>query len=209
VDPDHPDATVLDAAAAVLRDGGIVALPTETTYGLAADPRNRQSIERLFRLKRRPADRPVGLLISDPDHLAGIVVAPRPDLVADLAAAFWPGPLTLVLPVGPDRMAPGVSPAGTIAVRISSHPVARAVAERFGGAITATSANPSGCPACVDAAAVVAAFPSGIDLVLDGGAAPGGPPSTLLDLTVRPPRVLRDGAVSRRRLQRWLEERSG
>ena len=183
----------LRAAADVLRAGGAVAFPTETFYGLAAAALDPASVKRIFALKRRPDSRPLLVLVDS------VAMAETVAHVADPARAlmdrYWPGALTLVLPartIVPSDVTAGT---GTLGVRISSHPVAHGLVRMLGEPVTAPSANPSGLEPPTTAAAVVAYFAGGLDLVLDGGPTAGGAPSTVLDMTVEPPKIIRQGAV--------------
>lgn len=173
----------------------MAAFPTETYYGLGADPRRPGGLQRVLQLKgRSAADKPLLLLAASLDQLAPWVRNFPPDFDR-LTAHFWPGPLTLVLPAAtgiPDEL---VGSGGGVAVRVSSHPLARRLILACGTAITGTSANRAGMPPCADAAAVRAAFGDEIAVVVDGGPARGGQPSTLLDLCGPEPRVLRSGAI--------------
>jgi len=193
VDPHAPEASALAAAAAVLREDGIVAFPTETYYGLAVNARSAAALERLNRLKQRPAT-PILLLIGSSESV-GDLVDPIPQLVAPLARQFWPGPLTLVLPARSDVPHAITAGRGSVGLRVPGLAVARRVAHEAGGAISGVSANLHGSPPCVNAADVAEQLRDGIDLILDGGATAGGEPSTLLDLCGDPARVLRSGAI--------------
>ncbi|MBI4161176.1 MAG: threonylcarbamoyl-AMP synthase [Acidobacteria bacterium] len=203
-DPDHPDPTALDAAAGVLRGGGVVAFPTETFYGLAVDPARSPAVRALFQLKGRPSDRPILLLASCREEVDLLCRTSPPEPLDRIAAAFWPGPLTVVFPaaagVAPEILAGG----DHIAVRVTSNPLARALIRRFGGPITGTSANRSGDPPCRRADEVAERLGGGLELILDGGPCPGGAASTILDLTRSPARVQREGAIPRDRLRKVL-----
>ena len=173
------DRATLDQAASLLKKGGLVAFPTETWYGLAVDPFNPQALARLFAVKGRPADKPVLVLIGGKEDL-GRLACSVPEPYHRLMERFWPGPLTLVFPARkglPDLLTAGSE---TIAVRYSPHPVAQALISRFGGPVTATSANRSGQPACAMAGQVHDALGADLDLVLDGGGTPGGAGSTIV-----------------------------
>ncbi len=188
------DATGIDTAARVIASGGLVAFPTETVYGLGADARNGAAIARLFAAKNRPSFNPLIAHVSD---LAGASALCRvSDRARALARAFWPGPLTLVLPLRPDS---GVSPlvtAGleTLAVRVPAHAVARALLLAVGGPVAAPSANPSGRISPTTAAHVIAGLAGRIDAVLDGGACAVGVESTIVD--PRGPVLLRAGGIA-------------
>jgi L-threonylcarbamoyladenylate synthase len=192
------------AAVDVLRAGGIVALPTDTVYGIACDLRAPGGVERLFTAKSRPADRAIMLLLDEPAQ------APRIGVIGEaarvLAEAFWPGGLTLVVPRRPDVRLPAALTAGvpTIGLRAPDHACPRALARAIGPMPT-TSANVSGRPEAGDAQAIVEQLGDSVDLVLDGGPTRGGPASTVVDCTVERPRLIRSGAVDPARLAEVLE----
>lgn len=170
----------VEAAAAALRRGGVVAYPTETFYGLGALAADGAAVARLVAAKGRPDGKPLPLLAAD---LAQVeAVATLPALGRRLAAAFWPGPLTLVVPARPG-LHPAVTGGGaTVGVRITSSPVAAALARAAGGALVATSANLAGEPPAADAAALDPALVARLDAVLDAGPSPGGLASTVVAL---------------------------
>lgn len=182
------------AAVAVLRQGGLVACPTETFYALAADSAQEEALQRLVALKGRPEAKPLLLLVADVAMVAQVAAA-VPPLALRLMRAFWPGPLTLVLPARPGLPQPLTGGTGTIGVRQSGEPLARAVAQGLGRPITGTSANRSGQPPLTTAAAVAAALGTELDLILDVGPCPGGLPSTILRLTGPQPELVRAGAI--------------
>jgi len=195
--------TGVDAARIALLSGGVVALPTESFYGLAVDMTSERAVGRLFQVKGRRPDQPVLLLLPALESVDRYAVR-IPEYARRLVVRFWPGGLTLVF-----EAAPWVSPlltagTGTIGLRLSSHPVATAVARTLGGAITGTSANLSGEAPCCTAGAVAASMGRDVDLILDGGETPGGIGSTVLDITSYPPALLREGMVSRSRLTEFL-----
>jgi len=194
IDPGEMTGDHLAEAVRILREGGVVAFPTETFYGLGADARNEAAVEKIFRIKGRNFQNPLPVIIADRDPL-GALVQDIPAAASVLMRTFWPGPLTLVF-----RAAPSVSPrltagTGKIGVRVSSHPVAGFLAAGLSGPLTATSANPSGGPECSSAEAVSHALGDLPDAVIDGGPTPGGSGSTILDVTVSPPLILREGAI--------------
>lgn len=181
-------------AAAVLRAGGLVAFPTETFYGLGAAALNPFAVRRIFTVKGRPGSRAL-LVLVDSVAMAE-TIARIPESARALIARHWPGPLTLVVParaVVPDAVTAGT---GTVGIRLSSHPVATALVRELGEPVTAPSANRTGEPPCATAAEVLGLFAGAIEVVIDGGPSPGGPPSTVVDVTVSPPRVIRAGAVA-------------
>ncbi|HEV8474195.1 MAG TPA: L-threonylcarbamoyladenylate synthase [Methylomirabilota bacterium] len=181
-------------AAAVLRAHGLVAFPTETFYGLGAAALDPMAVARLLEAKGRPEGKPL-LVLVDSLAMVGVVAEEIPPVARELMSRHWPGPLTLVLrarPCVPDAVTAGT---GTIGVRLSADPLACRLVTALGQPVTAPSANVSGQPPPTTAAAVLAQLDGRIELVLDGGSTPGGPASTVLDATVQPPRVLREGAV--------------
>jgi len=182
----------------VLRAGGIVALPTDTVYGIAVASTAEDGIERLFAAKDRPPERAVPLLVADVEQAAEIgQLGPA---ARALAADLWPGGLTLVLPRRPDRPPPvalksgGLPEPETIGVRVPAHDAPRALARAL-GPLPTTSANRSGEPEARDADAIAAALGSAVALILDAGPASGGPPSTVVDASGAVPRILRHGVI--------------
>ena len=192
-------------AVEVLRAGGLVALPTDTVYGIGVALGAPRGIERLFEAKHRPLDRAIVLLLAETDQAADVGI---PDAAARvLAAASWPGGLTLVLPQRPDVTLPPVLTGGasTIGVRVPDHPAPRALASAV-GPMPVTSANVSGVPTARTAAEIVEAFGAAVDLVLDGGPARGERPSTVVDCSGSRPRLLREGAIPAAALAAVLDE---
>jgi len=193
----------LTEAAKVITAGGIVAVPTESFYGLAVDATHEGAIERLLKVKQRPAGNPILLLIAAVTDLERCT-ASIPENARALMARFWPGGLTLVFEAG-SRISPLLTAGtGKIGIRLSSHPVPTGLARAAGVPITGTSANLSGQPACVTAEEIKTHFGEGVALILDAGKTAGGRGSTVLDVTVRPPRILREGMVSRDQLRDFL-----
>lgn len=182
-------------AVALLRAGGVVAIPTETVYGLAADVANAAAVARVYAIKGRPADHPLILHAYDLDALDGYVAEVTPALRA-LAARFWPGPLTAILARGPRTPYAVTGGQETVAVRVPDHPLARAILAGFGGALAAPSANPFGGVSPTSAEHVRADLGDLVDLVVDGGPARIGVESTIVDLTAAVPAVLRAGAIT-------------
>jgi len=180
------------AAVGVLRSGGIVAFPTDTLYGLAVDPRRADAVERLFALKGRDSSVAVPLVAASIEQAARAVMFS--DLERRAAAAFWPGPLSIVASAYGCIAAEALGGRTTVAIRVPAHDIARALADAFGFPITATSANRSGEPAAVSPDHVEAALPQ-IDVLIDAGPAPGGPPSTIIAFEANGPILLRAGAV--------------
>jgi L-threonylcarbamoyladenylate synthase len=183
------------AAADVLRSGGVVALPTDTVYGIAVALETPGGIERLFHVKRRPPDRGIMLLLGAASQAASI--GGMGPAASALAAALWPGGLTVVVPQRPDHPLPTALTGGgsTIGLRVPDHAAPRALADAI-GPLPTTSANRSGMPEARDATDLVAQLGDDIDLVLDGGPSAGGPASTVVDCTGEQSRILRLGAIS-------------
>jgi L-threonylcarbamoyladenylate synthase len=204
VDPHHPDERAIAAAARVIKDGGLVAYPTETYYGLGADALNHEAVEKVFRAKGRDLGKAITVIIDRAGSLP-VLAAEAPFVVERLMERFWPGPLTIVLRVSEKVPALLSAGGGKIGVRVPSSAVARALAFKSGCPITATSANPSGGPGLTRAEAVSAEMGCEIDMVLDGGETPGPPASTILDATVSPPAMIREGAVSKRMIEDFLK----
>jgi L-threonylcarbamoyladenylate synthase len=183
----------IDRAVETLRRGGIVAYPTDTLYGLAVDPRREAAVERLFRIKGRDQASAIPLVAATLEQ--AMETGHFGFLACRLASEFWPGPLAIVNPALPAIASAALAGGQTIAVRVPNHPLARTLAARFGFAITATSANRSGQPPVVTPDAVARALGDDLDLLLDAGAAPGGPPSTIVSACDDRLVLIRAGAV--------------
>ncbi len=193
----------LSEALRVLSEGGIVGLPTETFYGLAVDPFSEVAVRRLYTLKRRRREKPVLLLIGDPEEVERLA-AEVPEVARELMARFWPGPLTLVFRARPEVPPWVTAETGTVALRVSSHPLAREIPRLFGRAVTGTSANLSEEPPATSAEEVAHYFPD-IDLILDGGPTPGRKPSTLVSVVSGRPELLRPGEIPWESLEKVVE----
>ena len=198
IDPQNIDSEKIKKAAQVIKRGGIVAFPTETVYGLAADFFNKQAVDRIFEVKKRPKDKPLSVQIEDITYLEKLA-CDVPALAYQLAGKFWPGPLTLVLPA---RRSLGVGgkakERGTIGVRIPDNKIARSLIKESATALVAPSANFSGEPAAKTAQELMHSFDGLIEMVIDSGPVELGMPSTVVDLTVSPYKILREGAISRK-----------
>jgi len=195
VDPANPDPRSIDRAAECLREGGLVAFPTETVYGLGAHALDRAAIRKLFVAKERPANDPLIVHVATLDDIAPLV-ADIPPAAQDVAARFWPGPLTIVLRRSsrvPEEVTAGLE---TVAIRVPSHPVARALLERANIPIAAPSANLFSRPSPTRASHVLADLNGRIDIILDGGSTNVGLESTVVDLSTAVPTVLRPGAIA-------------
>jgi L-threonylcarbamoyladenylate synthase len=191
-------ADVARRAAEVLRRGGLVVYPTDTVYGLGANPADGRAVQRIYEVKRRPdAKAIIWLAATMADVRAWCEVSRAAE---DLAARFWPGGLTLILP----RLHPGPDDIPTLGVRVPAHPASLAVIRGFGAAVATTSANRSGEPSARSAEEAIAAIGDDVDLVVDAGPSPGGVESTVLDLTVEPPLILRAGAVTQETIETAL-----
>jgi L-threonylcarbamoyladenylate synthase len=195
--------TAVEKAAAVLQAGGLVVLPTDTVYGLAAMPTNRDAVQRIFEVKGRNTNNPIALLLSDVEYLEQVAILP--DSISPLVEEFWPGGITLILQKT-EAVLPEVSAGPTVGVRIPGLSLARNLIRAAGGTLAVTSANRSGEPAPFLASEVLEQLSGEIELVIDGGRCPGGVPSTVLDATVWPPAILRHGAVSETAIQKVLAE---
>jgi L-threonylcarbamoyladenylate synthase len=192
VSAEHPEPEALAAAVEVLEAGGLVGFPTDTVYGIAADPRRQSAIELLFALKGRSQDSAVPLIAADVGQArAAGEFGPRETLLAQI---FWPGPLSIVVPARAVVSRAALAGHDTVAIRVPAHPVARELARAFGFCITATSANRSGSSPA-EAADVVADTLPALDALIDCGRAPGGPPSTIVAFDEHGPVLVRAGAV--------------
>jgi len=187
IDPQHIDQTLVRQAAEVITRGGIVALPTETVYGLGVRADNPQAVQRLYAVKQRPLEKPFSYALSDVDRAMYDYFDILPPFGYRLAERFWPGPLTIIYYTREDKK---------IGVRIPSHVVTRSILEQARVAIYLPSANVSGQPEAMSAAEVESAFDNHIDLVVDAGACEFAWPSTIVDLTLKPYNILREGVVS-------------
>ena len=201
-DPWNPEPDVIREAAEVVREGGLVAFPTETVYGLGADGLNASAVRKIYRAKGRPSDNPLILHLSDEKEaelLAFVDARARA-----LMRAFWPGPLTLVLPAR--SVVPAVTRGGldSVALRMPDHPVALALIARVGGPLAAPSANLSGRPSPTDAPSVLCDLKGRVDLILDAGPVSVGVESTVLGLCEEAPLLLRPGGTPKEALEAFL-----
>jgi len=205
LDPKRPRLDAIEEAASIIRDGGLVAFPTETVYGLGADAMNERSVQRIFDAKGRPADNPLIVHVSDRQMLEHVAIDVN-EKAEQLIERFWPGPLTLVLKRGLS-VAPSVS-AGlpTVAARMPANTIALELLRAALTPIAAPSANASGRPSPTLAAHVVEDLGGRIDMILDGGPTEIGIESTVLDVTVEPPLILRPGWITLEELTREIGE---
>lgn len=201
------DRRALETAIQSMQQGGVIAFPTDTVYGLGASLRHGTALARIYDIKGRQPDKPLPVLISRPDLVAELSDEPDDDLLR-LASRFWPGPLTVILPAKPSLPAEVKAPDGTVGVRVPDHSIALAIAQHNGGAIATTSANLSGEPPSCRAAQVRDSLGDRVDIILDGGIAPGGRPSTVIRRDGATITVIREGAISNRTIQAaWNEVR--
>jgi len=191
------DASAPEEVVETIRRGGLVVYPTDTLYGLGADPLNPNAIGRLFAVKQRPEGQPVSVVVADLDAAKRIAVIPP--AMEEFARRFLPGPLTLLFRATPEAPRSIVSAQGATAIRIPRHPVPLMLAKRL-GPITATSANLHGKSPPIECGEAQEQLGDAIDLYVDAGPCPVGKESTVVDCTGREPRVIREGAVSAERL---------
>lgn len=202
---DAKDAEAIQTAGAILKNGGLVGIPTETVYGLAADALNGAAVAKIFKAKGRPMDNPLIVHISEFSQINRLVKA-VPKQAKQLAEHFWPGPLTIILPksdIIPDEVSAGLS---TVAVRFPVHPAARAVIDAAGTPLAAPSANLSGHPSPTTATHVMTDLSGKIDAVLDGGTCAVGVESTVITLATPTPCLLRPGGITLEQLRSVLGE---
>jgi L-threonylcarbamoyladenylate synthase len=179
----------------ILREGGVVAFPTDTVYGLGGDAFNSAAVERVYAIKKRPWNRPLPLLIADMSHLKDLAADPIPEIAWFLARRFWPGPLTMVLP-RKDSVPESAGTGDTIAVRVPNHLVCLALIEGLANPLVGTSANISGRPPALTAREVRQQLKGTVDLIIDAGTCPGGKESTVVDVGRHRPVILRQGVIS-------------
>ncbi len=204
IDPQQPSPQSLISAVEILRAGGVVVYPTETFYGLGVDALNQKAIKKVFTIKGRSFAQPLLILIPEQDYLPRYVTEVS-EKARRLMEHFWPGPLTMVFSASPQL--PSILTAGTkkIAIRISPHPIARALTSAFAGPLTSTSANISGEQSPATAKEVFSHLGGMIDLIIDGGKTPGQMPSTIVDVTFSPPQLVREGVVPFSEILTFLE----
>jgi len=203
VDPGAPQRDAIQEAAKWIRTGGVVAIPTDTLYGLACDPFRADAVSRLFAVKGRAAGQALPLIAADAAQVAEHL-GTLPPLGARLAEQFWPGPLTLIVGAPASLVRDVTGDTGTVGVRVPADEVARAIAAACGRPITATSANVSGQPATGSPDEVERTLGDRIDLLIDTGPTRGGAPSTIVDVTSPEPRLVRAGAIPWDEIHTWL-----
>jgi L-threonylcarbamoyladenylate synthase len=204
VDPQHPAAAAITKAVAAVRAGGVIAFPTRCLYGLGADAFNADAVERIFEIKQRSPQNPILILIDQTSRLERLVAHVSP-AAARIMDHFWPGRITLVFKAGeavPPFLTAG---SGKIGIRLPGHPVAAALVQALQSPLTGTSANLSGRPGCRRIEDLEFQIAGKLDLILDAGPLKGDVGSTVVDVTVDPPKVLREGEVSGAEIMTILE----
>ena len=203
VNPENPDEEKINVAAEVIRRGGIVAFPTETVYGLGVDALNKEAVKRMYEVKGRPPDNPTIVHIAEFNDVYRLAVD-VPEVAEELMKRFWPGPLTIVLKAS--NIVPRVTTGGleTVGIRMPKHNVALALIKASKTPIAAPSANIAGKPSPTTAQHVIQDFYGSIDVILDAGPTKIGVESTVLDLTTKPPQILRPGGVTYEELKEVL-----
>ncbi|OQX82902.1 threonylcarbamoyl-AMP synthase [candidate division KSB1 bacterium 4484_87] len=205
LDPKHPDSEELDKAVAIIENGGVIGYPTDTIYGLGADINNDQAVEKVFALKQRQKDKPILILAAWLEQVQSLTEF-FSEQAKLLASYFWPGPLTMIFPAA-NHVNPLVTgTVGTIGVRIPSHRVSLELIRRSGVPITSTSANLSGAPNPTSAEDVIAAFGDKLDAVIDTGPSPTSLPSTIVSVVSAEIKIIREGAISRRKIEEVIGE---
>jgi len=191
----EPDPDIIHAVVQVIRKGGVIAFPTSTLYGLGADANNPQAVERIFDIKGRQPHRPLLVLIRDRSYLPELV-REIPSKAVLLMEAFWPGGVTVVFHAGERISSRLIGNTGKIGIRVPKHPVAAAIVAQLESPLTGTSANLSGREGCSDISCLEEQVSAQLDGVVDAGPLKGGRGSTVIDVTIDPPRILREGTVS-------------
>ncbi len=204
INPLTPEPDLLALAGDILRQGGLVAYPTETVYGLAAGAFAEESIARVFEAKGRPFGQPLPVQIASVDEVEALA-RDVPDTARKLLADFFPGPLTLLFWRQPTVSLTITGGGETVGLRMPDHPVALGILRAFGAPVVCPSANTTGRRAAMSAADVLEDLDGRIDLVLDGGPTTDRTPSTVLDVTISPARIVREGKISRTELEAYLE----
>lgn len=208
IDPHDPEPGAISQAAKAIAAGGVVVFPTRGLYGLGADAFNPEAVRRIFRIKGRPPNKPLLVLISDPADLHRLAAATKP-ATRHLMHCFWPGGVTFIMPAHGDLAVELTGGSKKIGVRQTAHPVARALVQAVGSPLTGTSANISGAGGCARVSDIAPAVIDAVDLVLDCGALAGGPGSTVVDVSDAAPVILRQGTVEDRQILRCFKRFAG
>jgi tRNA threonylcarbamoyl adenosine modification protein (Sua5/YciO/YrdC/YwlC family) len=197
ISSEKPESSLVHYAAEQIKSGQVLGMPTDTFYGLAADPFNLRAVERVYEIKSRSRHKPLSLLIESEEQAEMLARDPLPDEFYELARKFWPGPLTIIVPAASRLPLKVTANTGNVALRIPSANIPLSVIRAAGVPITATSANLSGASECTTAAAVRDQLQERISIIVDGGPSPRDVSSTIVDLSEGGWRVLREGAVPR------------
>ena len=203
INPEEIEEDKLGVACKILKKEGVVIYPTETYYGLGAGCFFRSAVKQIYGLKKRDDVKPMSVVISDIGMLSSIMAEMHP-LFPALAAAFWPGPLTMIFKATPPIPQELLGAGNTVGVRLPSHPWLRALVKCAGFPLIATSANVSGQKAISDPDRVISKFEGKVELIINGGKTPGKFPSSVIDLSTDNPKILRDGAVPASELKKYL-----
>lgn len=193
-DPQNPGASSIIEAVKILRKGGVIAYPTETFYGMGADAENEEAIEKIYTIKGRSFKNPISIIIGERTDVIRLTDN-IPETGRILMDRFWPGGLTILFDAShnvPQRLTAGT---GKIGIRLSSNIIATSLAKTLSRAITATSANLAGENECSSADEVINSIGDRVDAIIDGGQTPGGLGSTIIDITVDPPAIIREGVI--------------
>jgi len=194
LDPNNPEQSLVDRAVKILREGGVIAYPTETFYGIGADAENEEAIEKIYTIKERNFKNPISIIIGERTDIIRIAEN-IPETGRILMERFWPGGLTILFDASqnvPQRLTAGT---GKIGIRLSSNIIATNLAKTLSRAITATSANLSGEKECSSVDDVMDSLGDRVDAIIDGGQTPGGLGSTIVDVTIDPPIIIRKGVL--------------
>ncbi len=195
IDPNNPAEDLIGQAARVLQKGGVIGYPTETVYGIGCDIHNAAAVSRIYDLKQRDHSKAMIIIAADILQIRELVEY-IPEAAEVLAENFWPGPLTMVFEAATHIQELPIRKTNTIAIRIPDCKICLSLLKTCGFPIVSTSANKSGQPDSTDADKVIASFGSDLDLIIDGGPTPSSAPSTIVDVTQEPVRILRQGAIS-------------
>ena len=193
IDPEQPLPQLIEKTAVVIKGGGVIIYPTETLYGLGANPLDPEAMQRLYTIKGREEAKPIPFLIKDQEMLT-MLAEEIPPIGRQLMERYWPGALTLIFRAKRGLPPPLCGEGDTIGLRISVHPIARLIVEAVETPLTSTSANPAGEGNLTDIQSIAQVFGDQVDLIIDGGEVPGIG-STVVDLTTTPPTVVREGII--------------
>ena len=205
IDPLRPETSTLKKAVEILKKGEVIALPTDTFYALGADGLNPEAIKKVYEIKGRDYKKPILLLISDRELLSSLV-SEIPSVAEKLISYFWPGPLTIIFKASAEIPLVLMGEGDKIGIRIPDNRVIREISRLLRGPITGTSANLSGKPSPISAKEIISSIGEKVDLILDGGDAPGGKESTIIDVTTIPPRLIRRGKISVEEIEKVIGE---